>query len=527
MLMFYLYVLDVDDNGATSPFFVRQKQIICMQPSQPSPSYSTMPPVSPLQRLAALAGLHPERTGYRLFAYGGEAFALRAVTAAQACHTLDIQTYILEDGHSTRRLVRRIIEAAERGVRVRLLVDDLSVGGLQKRLAMLDAHPRVSVRIFNPVRHWRRVAPLRWLTFALNAHRLHRRMHNKLWLADESIGIVGGRNLSDDYFNVNPAHDFLDIDVAAVGGPAVRQMKQSFDAYWQHELAVPLAAFITLPESAWQDIYQLCQNTAKPTTYTRSLDALCSRSLDNLLSPLTWAKSHVVWDSPDAANAAGLPPIGLRMSHAVGLALSSVRQRLLVISGYFVPEQLDTINILSLAHRGVRVSVLTNALEASDVPIVHGGYAPHRKALLEAGVKLYEVRRKQRVKRERLHRHRHAHSRPRLSPSQSYSLHAKAMALDDDRIIVGSFNLDPRSVWWNCEIVTIIDSSALNRQLTRIGELGKQPRFCYRVRYHGGQLQWRTLDEHGRAQVLDREPGSPWRRFQAWCCAKLGLARYL
>lgn len=312
-----------------------------------------------------------------------------------------------------------------------------------------------------------------------------------------------------------------------MGGPAVAQMKQSFNAYWQHTLAVPLASFITAPDDAWRVMYTLCQNPARYATYTRALDALCSRSLDSLMSPLTWATSEVVWDDPDAAGAAGLPPLGLRMSHAVGQALASVRQRLLVVSGYFVPEQLDTIDILAMARRGVQVSVLTNALEASDVPIVHGGYAPHRRALLEAGVKLYEVRRKQRVKRERLRRHRHAHSRPRLSPSQSYSLHAKAMALDSDRLIVGSFNLDPRSVWWNCEIVTIIDSAALNRQLTLIGELGKQPRFCYRVRCRDGRLQWRTVDEHGQAQVLDRDPGSPWRRFQAWCSAKLGLARYL
>ncbi len=511
---------------AVTLFFPPQ-QTTRMPSSLHSTSSSTPESLSSLQRLAAQDQHHAGRSGFRLFAHGGEAFALRAVTADQARSTLDIQTYILEDGHSTRRLITRIIDAAERGVTVRLLVDDLSVGGLQKRLAMLDAHPRVSVRIFNPVRHWRRVAPLRWLTFALQAHRLHRRMHNKLWLVDDAIGIVGGRNLSDDYFNVNPAHDFLDIDVAAVGGPAVAQMKRSFEAYWQHELAVPLTTFITAPEGDWREMYALCHRSAKATRYTQSLDALCARSLDSLLSPLTWATSSVVWDSPDAAGAAGLPPIGLRMSHAVGQALSSVQRRLLVISGYFVPEQLDTIDIFGLAHRGVQISVLTNALEASDVPIVHGGYAPHRKALLEAGVKLYEVRRKQRVKRERLHRRRHAHSRPRLSPSQSYSLHAKAMALDSDRLIVGSFNIDPRSVWWNCEIVAIIDSPALNRQLTLIGEWGKQPRYSFRVRLYEGALQWRTLDDHGHSQVLTREPGSPWRRFQAWCCARLGLARYL
>lgn len=494
------------------------------QPLTSSPSTATY---SPLKHLAAQDQHHAGRSGFRLFAHGGEAFALRAVTADQVCSTLDIQTYILEDGHSTRRLITRILDAAEREVTVRLLVDDLSVGGLQKRLSMLDAHPRVTVKIFNPVRHWRRVAPLRWLTFALQAHRLHRRMHNKLWLADGAIGIVGGRNLSDDYFNVNPAHDFLDIDIAAVGGGAVVQMKQSFEAYWQHELAVPLASFITAPESSWREMYQLCQQSTKATRYTLALDALCARSLDSLLSPLTWATSDVVWDSPDAAEVAGRPPIGLRMSHAVEQALSLVQHRLLVISGYFVPEQLDTIDILGMAHRGVQISVLTNALEASDVPIVHGGYAPHRKALLEAGVKLYEVRRKQSMKRERLHRRRHAHSRPRLSPSQSYSLHAKAMALDSDRLIVGSFNLDPRSVWWNCEIVTIIDSPALNRQLTLIGEWGKQPRYSFRVRLREGVLQWRSLDDRGHTQVLTREPGSPWRRFQAWCCAKFGLARYL
>ena len=505
-------------------FFAPYLQTLCMPSSVHVQSF---PVDMPLKRLAAHAQQHAGHSGFKLFAHGGEAFALRAVTAEQATTSLDIQTYILEDGHSTRRLVQRVIEAAERGVAVRLLIDDLSVGGLQKRLAMLDAHPNVSVRIFNPVRHWRRVAPLRWLTFALQAHRLHRRMHNKLWLVDDAIGIVGGRNLGDDYFNVNPAHDFLDIDIAAVGGAAVAQMKQSFDAYWQHTLAVPLSLFIQEDIAAWRALYKLYERPPRATPYTQALDVLCSRSLDSLLSPLTWAASDVVWDSPDVAGAAGRPPVGLRMSHAIGQVLATVHHRLLVISGYFVPEQLDTINILSMAHRGVQVSVLTNALEASDVPIVQGGYAPHRKALLEAGVKLYEVRRKQRAKRERLRRRRHAHSRPRLSPSQSYSLHAKAMALDNDRLIIGSFNLDPRSVWWNCEIVAIIDSPALNRQLTLIGEWGKQPRYSFRVRLHEGELQWHTLDDSGHAQVLTNEPGSLWRRFQSWCCTALKLARYL
>lgn len=482
---------------------------------------------SSLKRLAAQDRLHQGRTGYRLFAHGGEAFALRIAMTDQACHSLDIQTYILEDGHSTRRLIARLIDAAERGVRIRLLIDDLTVGGLQKRLAMLDAHPCIEIRVFNPVRHWRRVAPLRWLTFALQARQLHRRMHNKLWLADDAIGIVGGRNLSDDYFNVNPAHDFLDIDVAAVGGAAVAQMKASFEAYWWHELSVPLSQLASTPADTWRRLYALCQNTSRKAAYTRSLDALCTCSLDMLLTPLAWSTSVVVWDAPSVASVTDLPPANMRMSRAIGEALASVRQRLLVVSGYFVPEQLDNIDLLSMARRGMQVTILTNALESSDVPLVHGAYAPHRVALLEAGARLYEVRRHQRLKRERLHRRRRAHSRPRLSPSQSYSLHAKAMALDTDRVIVGSFNLDPRSVWWNTEIAVIIDSATLNRQLTLIGEWGRQPKFSYQVHHQDGRMTWRSLDEHGQPLTLTREPGTLWRRFQSWCSKRFHLARYL
>lgn len=488
---------------------------------------SSRRPFSLSQWATAASIRHKGHSGFHLLTQGGEAFAVRATSAACAERTLDIQTYILEDGHSTRRLMALMIDAANRGVRVRLLVDDLTVGGQQKRLAMLDAHPLIEVRLFNPIMRWRRTLPLRWLWMACHIRKLHRRMHNKLWLVDDALAIVGGRNLSDDYFSVNVAHDFIDVDVAAVGGEVPQALKQQFEAYWHHALAVPLATFVRVPSSCWQVLYALCTQDVGQADYAHSLDEVAdATSIEAFASALHWAKAEVMWDLPDKIEMPLDAPCARRMSQQVGEALANTRHRLFVASGYFVPEQLDAIDIGAMARRGIKITVITNALEASDVPLVHGGYAPHRQALLEAGVLLYEVRQRH-VKRERLHRRRRAHSRPRLSSTQAYSLHSKVMALDDDRIIVGSFNLDPRSVWWNSEVGVLIKSRTLNEALVRASQLGTQLRYSYEVQLRGFELAWRTTTPSGKAVVLHREPASCWRRLQAWISWRLGLVRYL
>lgn len=491
-------------------------------------THASRQPFSLSQWAKTASARHDGKSGFHLLTQGGEAFAVRATSTACAEHTLDIQTYILEDGHSTRRLIALMIEAANRGVRVRLLVDDLTVGGQQKRLAMLDAHPLIEVRLFNPIMHWRRTLPLRYLWMACHVRKLHRRMHNKLWLVDDALAIVGGRNLSDDYFSVNVAHDFIDVDVVAVGGDVPRSLKQQFDAYWNHTLSVPLSTFVRVPTLCWRALYALCtRSVGKGASYGRSLDDVAdATSIESFASALHWANAKVMWDLPDKIDMPLTAPHARRMSQQVGAALNATHHQLFAVSGYFVPEHLDAIDIAGMAHRGVKITVITNALEASDVPLVHGGYAPHRQALLEAGVVLYETRR-QHVKRERLPCRRRAHSRPRLSSTQAYSLHSKVMALDDDRVIVGSFNLDPRSVWWNSEVGVLIESPTLNAALVRAGQLGMQLRYSYELQLRGHDVAWRTTTPAGTSKVLFREPAGLWRRLQAWVSERLGLARYL
>lgn len=470
---------------------------------------------------------HQGYSGFHLLTQGGEAFAVRAMSTACAERSLDIQTYILEDGHSTRRLIALIIEAANRGVQVRLLVDDLTVGGQQKRLAMLDAHPHIEVRLFNPIMRWRRVLPLRWAWMACHARTMHRRMHNKLWLVDDALAIIGGRNLSDDYFSVNEAHDFIDVDVAAVGGPVPAALKAQFEAYWAHEWAVPLSRFVRVAPARWRRLYALYRRDSGRTGYAHRLDAVAdATSIESFANGLHWARAEVMWDSPEKLSTPPDTPGVRRMAEQVGKALAATQHRLLASSGYFVPEHLDAIDIEAMAARGVKVTIVTNALEASDVPLVHGGYAPHRQRLLAAGVALHEMRRRH-VKRERLRRRRRAHSRPRLSSSHAYSLHSKAMALDDDRILVGSFNLDPRSVWWNSEVGVLIESPTLNEALVRIAQLGLQLRYSYEVRLHPPALAWRAMTSTGKVILLAKEPGSRWRHFQAEVSRRLKWARYL
>lgn len=471
-------------------------------------------------------------SGFQLLIHGIEAHARRALLAERACHSLDVQTYIFEDGHSTRRLLRQLIQAAQRGVKVRLLLDDLSVGHQQYRLAKLDSHPNIEVRLFNPIPSGRRFTLTRLASLVLNVRRLHRRMHNKLWLADRSLAIFGGRNLGDDYFSSDSRHLFIDIDALAVGGETPERLGQSFDAYWSHSLAVPLWKFARARDGqAWRalddELERICAEPSRTgKEYDEALDELRRDDRDELAGRLEWAAARVLWDDPEVAAMRGLPPRELRMSGKVVEELDRVEHSLEVVSGYLIPHDLDGIDLFALLARGVKVVAITNALEATDVPLVHGGYAPWRKPLLAAGAKLYEIR-YQPLTRSRMRARLRARTRLKLSRPRSNSLHAKTFAFDHDRLMIASFNLDPRSVWWNCELGVVIESVELNRELRGINAFGALPEHSYAVHIDQGRLTWISDDGNGRLRRYHSERGNPWRRFQAWVARVLRLERLL
>ncbi|WP_045485088.1 phospholipase D family protein [Pseudomonas sp. StFLB209] len=482
--------------------------------------------------IQALALPHEGRSGFRLLSSSSEAFSARAELIRMARTSLDLQYYIVHDGLSTRALVEELLQAADRGVRIRILLDDTTSDGQDQTIATLAAHPHIQIRLFNPQALGRETGVTRSVGRLMNLSRQHRRMHNKLWLADNSVGIVGGRNLGDEYFDAEPNLNFTDIDLLAAG-PVAQQLGHSFDQYWNSTLSKPINHFMYfLP--GHHDLSKARRRLATSleqahqqhkALYERLLSYRQQPMLPTWLKQLTWAHNQVLWDAPTKVLAQGEPDPHLLLTTQLAPELRNVKQELMLISAYFVPGQAGLVYLTGRSDAGVAVSLLTNSLQATDVPAVHGGYAPYRKALLQHGVKLFEMRRQpgdpSTYSQSRLF------ARPSLLTSGSdSSLHSKAMIFDRQKLFVGSFNFDPRSVLWNTEIGILVDSPPLAEQLRELTLEGMSPQRSYQVRLQNDELVWVTED-NGQIHTLDKEPGDWWRRFNAWMSKAIGLERML
>ncbi len=482
---------------------------------------------SPLGRqVQALAAGQPAgHSGFGVLGASLDAFEARTRLIRAAQRSLDLQYYIVADGLTTRVLLDELLQAADRGVRIRALFDDLASDGHDALAATLAQHPNIEVRLFNPV-HWgRALAPGRLLARAVQLPRQHRRMHNKVLLADSSLAVVGGRNLGDEYFAADQSFNFADLDLIAAG-PVAAQLGESFDLYWNHRLAVPIEALARAPAGdALRGLRERLDSQLgrlreeQPERYAELAAYLADPAIDRLLGGLIWAPGRAFWDHPDKLLARGRPPLDLLMARELLPLLEAADDELMMVSAYFVPTARGTDWLIARVQAGAAVRVLTNSLEATDVPAVHGGYTPYRKRLLEAGVELYELR-----------------PRPGQQTQYSFdgdsdsSLHSKALVLDGQRVFIGSANFDPRSVLWNSEVGILVDSEALAAQVNQLIREGMQAAVSYRVSLleHDGErrLLW-SFEENGRQQVLTREPGSAWRRFNAWFARVFGLESLL
>ncbi|MBF8223544.1 phospholipase D family protein [Halomonas sp. 328] len=449
------------------------------------------------------------RSGFRLLPRGGEAFAVRAALLDQAERTLDVQSYIADDGITSRVLMQRALQAAERGVRVRLLLDDLASLGSEAYLAALDSHPGVEVRLFNPLLRGRGNLLTRGLMMGVDFDRQHRRMHNKLWVVDNAVAITGGRNLGDEYFDADEQRNFADLDVLAAG-PIVGDLSASFDSFWRHPLAQPLARFATAEPGAWRTLREeleawlAAQREDNP--YFLALKQRYAESPERfLVGHLTWAHGEALWDDPGKVRQAGRPSLDQTLAGELLARRHALEGRLLLISAYFVPTRAGVEGLVELAEAGVETTVITNSLAATDIPAVHGAYARYRPALLEQGVRLFELR-----------PDGEDGASLGLPGASDSSLHIKAMAFDTDRLFVGSFNIDPRSLWWNTEVGLLIESPELNAELWALAELGMSPALSFEVRQaDDGGLSWHAMNgDH--PQVWRREPAGIWRRLGAW-----------
>jgi len=397
-----------------------------------------------------------------------EAFVARAALIEAADHTLDLQYYIWHNDISGKLLFNLIHRAAERGVRVRLLLDDNNTNGMDDLLLALDNHPNIEVRLFNPFifRKWRA------LGYVADFPRLNRRMHNKSFTADNRATILGGRNIGDEYFKVNDDTIFADLDILATGR-VVTEVSQDFDRYWASHSAYNATSIIkrgNLQKGLAELDYTDQDKNQTLIRYRQSIEHsnLYQKMQSNLME---WqsVSTRLISDDP----AKGLdrdrhkPPISERLQDA----LKQPEKSVYLVSPYFVPTKSGVKAIKKLIHNGVDVTVLTNSLQATDVAAVHSGYVKYRKPLLKAGVKLYELQ----------PNHAVPTSKDRgLTGSSATSLHAKTFIVDEKRIFIGSFNLDPRSARLNTEMGVVIESPQIAGQMQRT-LVTTTPNYAYQV----------------------------------------------
>jgi putative cardiolipin synthase len=481
-------------------------------------------------RLPSSAWPHPEGTalgirfqeqlreqkglsGFHLLVSGLEALGARASLAENAERTLDLQYFILHQDTTTKLLLQRLLRAANRGVRVRMLIDDLHAVGSDFDLVVLSSHPNIDVRAFNPFQQRGALGLSRLFEFLGDSERLNRRMHNKLWIADNAIAITGGRNLGDGYFDAHSATNFSDLDILAVG-PVVRDLSASFDEFWNSESAVPIEAIVgALPEPGRLAEYErrLAEELQgfRETAYAQALRDI--RRGSRLLSKplvLETAAAAALYDKPekapgDTGKRSSPSPWQSRLRSLV----QGAEREVLLISPYFILNERGIDSLASLVRRGVRVRVLTNSLASTDVPVAHAGYARTRHRLLDAGVELYEMRPDEPPQNGRKWR----------SPfSTGASLHAKGVIVDRRQVIVGSMNLDPRSRRLNTEIAVLLESEPIGADLASLFEAAVHPAESFRVVLNGTApertaLSW-IAEEDGREVRYDEEPAGFWRQ---------------
>jgi putative cardiolipin synthase len=443
---------------------------------------------------------HPGLSGFSLLSHGREAFIVRLALADLAERSLDMQYYMWDGDTTGRIVVDHVMKAADRGVRVRLLVDDPYYKASDFIKACLDAHPNVEIRLFNPFTN------RRWsiLDFIFDFGRVNRRMHNKLMVADNAAAIVGGRNIGDIYYGVNTIANYRDLDVLAVG-PVVRDLSGVFDRFWNSPSTVPIAAIVDRAHGAadLDDILVRLREEIAAADYPypidQDLDELVAQSTE-LCDNLVWAHGQIVADDPETVARGEESDDVIKF---IRERIARLKEELLVETPYFVLPAGAQATVKALHERNVRVRVLTNSLASNDMLPAHSGYAKTRRRLLENGMELYELRPDTDAFRP---------GWSLLSGRSPAALHTKAMAFDGEAVFIGSFNLDPRSAVINTEAGLYIESPELAERLITYMQSGVVPATSYRVLLDpNGEIAWET-ERDGKSVRYQDEPDTGFRR---------------
>jgi putative cardiolipin synthase len=469
-------------------------------------------PDSPLVKMALASQPAPDQTGVRLMPLGAFSLDTRLQLAQRASSSLDVQYYQFENDPTGRLLMTALRDAAVRGVRLRLLVDDLYTTNSDPLLRGLASFPNVEVRLFNPFCCARGAGVAgRYTASIFDFRRLNHRMHNKMFIADGVMAVVGGRNIADEYFLRSAESNFVDMD-AFVMGAVVRDMAQIFDRYWNSEVVFPIED-VGEPlgdKAAHQKAFDALMASLPPSPPANppATDVLgygpLSEDFDSGQVGLQWGKARAFADPPEKLLAMS-PKVAYEMSvtNNVMMQVWQAKSDLVLTSPYMIPGAMGVASMQKLEAEHVKVTVITNSLAATDEPLVHNGYARYRPAMLEAGVDLYELSPTKTQTTKRLG----------MFGTSLGRLHAKTAVIDKRTIFIGSMNLDPRSASTNTEFGMFVDSPALAKELLRVINISKLES-AYRVRFapKSTDLQWVTVDDD-KVKILTVEPeSSMWLR---------------
>jgi putative cardiolipin synthase len=459
---------------------------------------------SPLVRIAQDSSPAPTLTGFRLMPDGFYSLDARIELVRRARDSLDVQYYLIQDDRTGRLLMRNLRDAALRGVRVRLLVDDLYTAGGDPMFRGLAAFPNVEVRLFNPFCCARQSIAGKYVASIADFRRLNHRMHNKLFIADGVVAVMGGRNITDEYFTRSATSNFVDMDVFIVGA-VVRQLANIFDVYWNSPQAYPAEAIIGEPanrEEARRSFDHLVDDGEQMmSVVVPPIDILgygpISDDLDAGRLGLVWGTAVAFADQPGKVMATSAE-MARSMSVQMNIMdrVMTSKSEVVISSPYFVPGPMGVQAFSDLRKRNVKVAILTNSWAANDVPLVHTGYARYRVGLLRTGVDLYE-----------LSPTRIQHNERFMLPDASLGrLHAKTAVIDQSMVYMGSMNLDPRSESTNTELGILAECPELAMEVIRVINISKL-QSSYRLRFasDGQNLEWLATDDRGEV-VFSEEP---------------------
>ena len=457
-----------------------------------------------LGRLAAdWVDAHDGASGFYPLASGAEALAARFGLAERAQKSIDLQYFLMKGDDAGLVISKSLLMAADRGVRVRLLLDDIFTSASDRKLVLLDEHPNIEVRLFNPISR----RGFTWLNFVYDFRRANRRMHNKSFSVDNVASIIGGRNIGEEYFDLKESAVFVDFDVLAIG-PIVSEISESFDDFWNHSRALPIEHVAKRRRNESLETYRATVGQDLRVLYD---DVYARVFEDDLLQEVFTDRRQIfpaavelIADSPDKLQER-VGPEHQKLLNVLGELLISAEQELIFVSPYYVPFGNGVEFVRDTHARGIDVIMITNSLASNNHIAVHSGYSKYRRPVIRAGMQLYETR---------------ADAGPSVKNSEDgpeqMTLHTKLIVVDRRYLVVGSPNMDPRSLEINAEKALIIDSEPLARSVAEgIHEILAET--TYRVvESESGRLEWRGRID-GRDVVETREPqASRWRRLKAW-----------